>query len=419
MANPVPNFRGIYNPDQDAQYHDPMNSNPMQYFDTTPYNQQLNFQPSMFDFQPMDRMPTDQYDQPLPFNASTDQNDPNFWGNIPALWNLFNGQGNNNGNSNWLSSLLGLDGPASGMLIPAVTQALKQWNDAGRYEDIGREAAGMATPFGQDQRNYYQDLLRKSYEDPNDFLQHDPGTQAALTMGLQQLDRSNAAKGMLGAGQAALSAAQQGQLIGQQHLDQYRQQLQPLTGAQFNPATGAAMLMQGSINRINSENSALQSLFRPFGNQGGQTIINNQNGGGSGSGGPNQGVLSANNLPQGLLQALQAGGSQGMAAASQLLSQGIRQISMPDGTTWHLGPYANMGAQTGDNFYPHTFDPFDPYGQYAIQPMDQFPDPQFNDFAPMPNLGDIYAAGGPSLDYMTIDPFSDFTPFDPSSLFGG
>lgn len=172
---------------------------------------------------------------------------------------------------------------AAGLMIPSWLSAYKQWEDSGKYSEVAKEAAKYGDPFGQANREYYQQQLKNSYENPDAFL-NDPGHQAKLKSGLDQVSRQDAMKGYLGSGNMAADLSAYTANLNNQFLDQERARLMGLTGAQFNPAAAGEFLMKGNEQEIASQNAALQALMYPFLMNAGENHINNNNGGGSGGG---------------------------------------------------------------------------------------------------------------------------------------
>jgi len=172
---------------------------------------------------------------------------------------------------------------AAGLMIPSWMSAYKQWEDSGKYSEVAKEAAKYGDPFGQANREYYQQQLKNSYENPDAFL-NDPGHQAKLKSGLDQVSRQDAMKGYLGSGNMAADLSAYTANLNNQFLDQERARLMGLTGAQFNPAAAGEFLMKGNEQEINSQNAALQALMYPFLMNAGENHINNNNGGGGQNG---------------------------------------------------------------------------------------------------------------------------------------
>lgn len=261
-----------------------------------------------------------------------------------------------------LNLMPGSDGKsiAAGLMIPSWLSAYKQWEDSGKYGEVAKEAAKYGDPFGQANREYYQQQLKKSYEDPAAFL-NDPGHQAKLKSGLDQVSRQDAMKGYLGSGNMAADLSAYTTNLNNQFLDQERARLQPLTGAQFNPAAAGEFLMRGNEQEINSQNAALQALMYPFMMNAGENHINNnttngsggngQPGGGNGGGGSGDGGSYGTKTPQNTSSAgnlVNAVTSGNKAAIDAAISQGIQWVRMPDGTMANLYAMAQSGYRTGE-----------------------------------------------------------------------
>jgi hypothetical protein len=244
------------------------------------------------------------------------------------------------------------------LLIPSLTAAMNQWKDSDRYMDYGREAAGMASPVSNEERQRSLARYRSIENDPNGYLNNSPLYQAALRQGLNATERSQAAQGNMGSGEMMMALNKVGQDTATQFVDRDLQRIRQDAGFQFDPANAARFFMQGVQGSIDSRNSALGSLMFPFmamaqqnangGPGGGPGGGRNPNGGG-GPGQPGNGV----NVPQGVAQAIFQGGQAGINAASQLLQQGIRFINNPDGSTTDLHGYLRSGAPgNGGEDYP-------------------------------------------------------------------
>lgn len=218
--------------------------------------------------------------------------------------------------------------PAAGLMVPSWLAAYQQWQNAGKYRDTAERASQYGDPFGQKNREYYQGLMRQSYEDPTAFL-NDPGHQAKLKMGLGAVERQNAAKGYMGSGNMMADLSAYTTDLNNTYLDQERARLQPLTGAQFNPASAGEMLLRGNDQAIQSENNALDNLMMPFLMNMGQNRIAGQQGqGGS----------------QALMERL---GQLGLNPNSPEVASLIR--SMTGGNTpWNNGGYNQQYDANGD-----------------------------------------------------------------------
>ncbi len=241
-----------------------------------------------------------------------------------------------------LDMMPGSDGKsiAAGLMIPSWLSAYKQWQDAGKYSETAKEAAKYGDPFGQANREYYQGQLKNSYEHPEMFL-NDPGHQAKLKSGLDQVSRQDAMKGYLGSGNMAADLSAYTANLNNQFLDQERARLMGLTGAQFNPAAAGEFLMKGNEQEIASQNAALQALMYPFMmNMGENHITNNTNNGGGGGNQPGTTKPGAidygkyGTTPQQIQQEILAA-SKGMGGTAADLIKAVLS-----------NPFANVSAST-------------------------------------------------------------------------
>jgi hypothetical protein len=110
-------------------------------------------------------------------------------------------------------------------------------------------------------RDYYAGRLKSLIENPNEYLEGSPDYKAALTQGLQAVTRTNEAKGNAYSGNMLTALNDYSAETATKYLDRDRQSLMNL--AKGNPNAGN-WIMDADKNAINSENSALDSLFLPF-----------------------------------------------------------------------------------------------------------------------------------------------------------
>lgn len=195
----------------------------------------------------------------------------NWWDNfkLSDIMNMFPGVGSGD--------------MSSALMIPAFAAAYKQWQDSGKYMDTAREAMQYGDPFGQANRSKYQQMLSDSYTNPDAVLQ-DPGHQAVINNGMGAISRTNAAKGYLGSGNMMADLGKYVTDENNTFLSDYRKNLMPLTGYQFDPSQAGKFLMQGQQQAIDSQNAALGDMFLPFLNKAATNNINNQSTGGQGGG---------------------------------------------------------------------------------------------------------------------------------------
>lgn len=247
------------------------------------------------------------------------------------------------------SAITGNTGLGASALIPAWAQALQQWNNAGKYEQLGQDAANRADPFGQ-YRQYYGDKLRSLYDDPSQIA-NTPGYKFALNQALDATQGRLSSAGYGGTGTMADALSTQASGLAQQTFNQERNALMQMAGSQFDPANAANMMMRGGELAVNSRNAALAAMFYPFGPGASGTTVNNNNGG-SGSGG--NGRIS----PSQALQRLQQAGINPRDAANLMrtlvndpsgISDGDRQLLT------NLGIYDDSGVG-GVDFAPGSYD---------------------------------------------------------------
>jgi len=181
----------------------------------------------------------------------------------------------------WVTNLFGTGANGlnmAGLGAAGLATAAQQYHNAGAYQDTANQAAALANPFGD--RTMYKDKLAQSYNDPNAFL-NDPGHQAILQRGMQNVAGQDAMRGYLGSGNMMKDLGSYQTQSDYTFLDQERQRLANLAGAQFDPQNAASDIMKGGDQKIQSQNAALQDLLMPFMaalSQPKGTTINNNNG---------------------------------------------------------------------------------------------------------------------------------------------
>ncbi len=258
----------------------------------------------------------------------------------------------------------GLNSP---MLIPSLATAAQQWQQAGQYQDLGNQAADRADPFGQYRRGY-GDQLQALYQDPSKINQT-PGYKFAMNEAMNSTASKLASQGFLGSSQMQQALVDRSSGLAQQTWDKEANRLAMMAGAQFDPANAARMQMEGGKLKMDAQSNALGALMYPFGPSAGP-------GGGSGGGGSG-GVGQWGNpfkADGAATSAIMQGGQLGWQAASKLLDQGIRFVSLPDGSTADLQQYMMHGADNGDG----NTTPYYPTGSaagYTNDPNSQFYQP--------------------------------------------
>lgn len=143
---------------------------------------------------------------------------------------------------------------------------LLNMSNLGDYQKQIAQAARTADPFAS-QRAQYQQQLAALQANPASVTQS-PGYQAQLEQGLQALQRTQAAQGFLGSGNAQQQNAQYAMQLQNQYYQQQLQNLMQLSGAniQGSPtagsiqAGGAANYMGGQAQNLANMTYSLQNI---------------------------------------------------------------------------------------------------------------------------------------------------------------
>ena len=139
---------------------------------------------------------------------------------------------------------------------------------AKKQRDIGKRAlkGGEATQAKQD---YYNDLLMNLLKDPASIKQ-DPGYQFSFNEGLQAVERSNAARGLVGAGQTSVDLLRYGEEFSSKFLQQRENLLAGLSGAgaASSPAQSFGVAAQAGGSATDILSSTLASLGYTYGKGG-------------------------------------------------------------------------------------------------------------------------------------------------------
>jgi len=153
----------------------------------------------------------------------------------------------------------------------AVTTALVVGAAASAYgaygsRQTGKEMTGIAR--GQAGRQeYFANQLIDLMQNPSKIFE-DPGYQESFAQGTQAVERSNAARGFTGSGNAAIALQKFGQSFSSDYLRQQQNLLASLSGAQFNPIAGY-QAGQGAQNDAYSQlGNTLAGLGYAFGGAG-------------------------------------------------------------------------------------------------------------------------------------------------------
>lgn len=294
--------------------------------------------------------------------------------------------------------------------VPAMLTAGQLYNDAGKYQDLGNQAADRADPFGP-QRAGYIARLNQLYADPSSIA-NTPGYKFALNQALDATQGRLAAQGFGGTGTMADSLSAQASGLAQQTFNQERNALMQMSGVQFNPAQAAQMQMEGGQLGLQAKENALGAMMYPFGpGAAGNTV--NVNGGSNGQGGSS--AMNPYSAGQAATSAIMQGGQAGFQAAGNLLNQGIRFVKLPDGTVADLQQYEMHGADNGSGdttpYYPT---------QSAVDSGATDPNSQFWTGGDYTNL-DPNAGGASDVinGAVPIDDNNPFAGFDFSDWSGG
>jgi hypothetical protein len=267
---------------------------------------------------------------------------------IPNLMQIFNPQGGGGGmptgattntGGGWGDFLSSLFSGASPFMRYGAAQyasgrAADEMNEqAGRYEQLGERAAGMASPVSNARRGEWDARLSQLYEDPASFLEKNPEYQANMKLGLGKILAENSARGHNLGGKATTDQLEFLSDLSSRYVGKERDDLMAMAGYQFNPASAAQMLMEGGRQAGDARAQALAARLYPLGmlsGEGGPSgggglgggggnilsqiarMIGGNQGGGSGSGGSfsPQSMLQAisrlplSSLPPGLFESL-------------------------------------------------------------------------------------------------------------------
>jgi len=163
---------------------------------------------------------------------------------------------------------------------------------AGRYRQLGTEARDWASPVSSEDRNKYKDRLNQLYEDPQAFLEGNPEYKAAMKMGLDMTNRENAMRRKNQSGEGSMDRFRNQANISSQFIDKERKFLNDAAGFQFNPASGAQMMMEGGKLEQQALQAALAAKLYPLGLMAGGQGAPNAGGGGGAAGGGVSGLIN-------------------------------------------------------------------------------------------------------------------------------
>lgn len=151
---------------------------------------------------------------------------------------------------------------AGGLMLPGMLAGAQAWNQSDKYRQLGMDAADRADPFGS-QRAQYAQRLQDTYTNPQAVLD-DPQHQAVVQKQTNAINSRNRASGYLGSGKNSMDLADYQATSDAQYLNQERDQLGNLSGAQFNPANAGSLMMQGGQLALGSDRMALDAVLTPY-----------------------------------------------------------------------------------------------------------------------------------------------------------
>jgi len=151
----------------------------------------------------------------------------------------------------------------------------------GAYQQkrAGDRAYGLARQQAGRQA-FYDEQLRALLQDPSKIYE-DPGYQEAFRQGTQAVERAGTLQGFTGSGNAAIALQRFGQSFAADYLNQQRQLLAGLSGAQVNPAQAMQVGAGQQAGAFQSMGNVLASLGYGLAGIGGTTF----GGAGAGTGG--------------------------------------------------------------------------------------------------------------------------------------
>lgn len=189
--------------------------------------------------------------------------------------------------ADWSSILQGILGGArdiasiAGPWYAAERASDNMQSQAGKYRELGQQAASMASPVSNERRGQWDQRLSQLYEDPQGFLEGNPEYKANLSLGTGELAAQNAARGHNLGGKATTDQLKFLTELSSKYIGKERDDLMNMAGYQFDPANSARYLMEGGKLSQEAEIAALAARLAPLGMLG----RGNPGGGPSGSDG--------------------------------------------------------------------------------------------------------------------------------------
>lgn len=222
-------------------------------------------------------------------------------------------------NGRYVTPSPGMEFNAQGQLVPiggnaianmAIQQAQSDLAPGGNIERLSQMGAAAADPFAS-QRGQYQNMLQQMMT--GQFTPQDPSYAFRVGQGQQALERSAAAKGMLGSGNILAELQKYGQDMGSQEYQNQYNRLLPLTGATSGSPGAAGGILSGQFdwrnNALANMGAGMQANApqSPFGG-GGLYPFSSSGGGLGGGGGRSGGGGGAGFQPGGFLGGAGGGG---------------------------------------------------------------------------------------------------------------
>lgn len=194
-------------------------------------------------------------------------------------------------------------------------------SQAGKYRQLGEQAAGMASPISNERRGQWDQRLSQLYEDPQAFLEGNPEYKAALKTGSAGIDRMNAISRAGMSGKGATDIMSFASDLGAKHIGKERDDLMKMAGYQFDPANASRYLMEGGKLSQEAEIAALAARLAPLG------MLGRGSGGGGADGGPGGATSGLSSLLQRILGGNGGGNPSGISPTNatsllQMLGQG-------------------------------------------------------------------------------------------------
>jgi hypothetical protein len=236
-----------------------------------------------------------------------------------------------------------------GAIIGPAMQAAANYSAGRQVGKAGEAAAANADPFAQ-YRPQYANALAELQRNPAS-VQNTPGYRFAFDQGQQALERSAAAKGMLGSGNVLAELQKYGQGMAENQLNNERNFLAKASGAYLDPSTAARIGLQGRMDQLGTYNQAAGSLLSGGGFGGGA--------GGYGGYAPQSGSAGTVNSLMNLYKAGKgAYDAWGNAGSSMGTTSGASELG-PEFSSWagsQPGYYGDYGGYASNWGYGDAID---------------------------------------------------------------